>query len=386
MAVDLRTDNLVKKLVHYRRELHQYPELSLKEYETTERIKGWLTEAGIAIRDYGLETGVIAEVVGDLEGPTIAIRADIDALPIVEEVNTLFKSKHQGVMHACGHDFHTSSIIGAALLLEENKENLKGTVRFIFQPAEEIAQGAKLVVESGALEGASAIFGMHNKPDLAVGTVGVRSGALMASADRFELDVIGLGGHAGIPHATVDPIVVASQIVTAFQSIISRNTSSFDNTVLSVTQLHAGSAWNVIPEKAFLEGTVRSFQAEARHEIPALMERTAKGIAEAYGASIDFRWYPYIPVVENNPQLETLVTEAAKDWGYEVVEAKQVAGGEDFAFYQSKLPSFFVWMGVDGSRDWHHPEYHLNEDALLVSARYFSTLAEKALDYFSGWK
>ena len=230
------SEQLEKRLIEYRRELHQYPELSLKEVETTNRIRRWLTEAGITILDFPLKVGVIAEIKGDKPGPTIALRADIDALPIQEETGLEFASKHEGVMHACGHDFHTSAMIGAAILLQERKNELQGTVRIIFQPAEENAQGAILVDKAGALEGVEAIFGMHNKPDLPVGTIGVRDGALMASVDRFEIDVLGVGGHAGIPNNSIDPIVVASQIVTGMQTIVSRSLSSFDNVVISITQ------------------------------------------------------------------------------------------------------------------------------------------------------
>ena len=253
----IETDKqLFEKLVSYRRELHENPELSLKEFETTKRIRRWLEDAGITILNYPLEVGIIAEVKGDLPGPTIALRADIDALPIVEQTDVPFVSKNEGVMHACGHDFHTSSIIGSAILLQERKAELKGTVRIIFQPAEEVAQGAKLIGEAGALEGVEAIFGMHNKPDLPVGTIGLRDGALMASVDRFEIDIIGVGGHAGIPNNSIDPVVIASQVVLGLQTIVSRNLSAFDNVVISVTRLQAGNTWNVIPEKAELEGTV----------------------------------------------------------------------------------------------------------------------------------
>ena len=371
---------LYGQLVAYRRILHENPELSAKEFATTERIRRWLSEEGMTILNYPLETGLIAEVVGALPGPTIALRADIDALPVKEATGLPFVSETEGIMHACGHDYHTAAMIGAALLLRQRKAKLKGTVRFIFQPAEEIAQGAKWIEEAGALEGVSAIFGMHNKPDLPVGTIGIREGGLMASADRFELDIIGVGGHAGIPDTTIDPIVIAGQVISGLQTIISRNTSPFHNVVISITQIHGGNAWNVIPEKVFMEGTVRTFQKEARERIPALMKRTVEGIAESFGARADFRWIPYISVVDNDPQFKDIMTETAKELGYNPIEAKPVAGGEDFAHYQTLIPGFFVFMGVEGTREWHHPEFNLKEEALLVAAKYFSTLAIKVLD------
>ena len=380
MAVSEEQTRLQTKLVEYRRELHENPELSMQEFETTKRIRHWLEDAGITILDYPLEVGVVAEISGGKPGPTIALRADIDALPIKEETGLPFASKNEGVMHACGHDFHTSSIIGSAILLQERRAELKGNVRIIFQPAEEIAQGAVLVEKAGALDGVEAIFGMHNKPDLPVGTIGIREGSLMASVDRFELDVIGVGGHAGIPNNSIDPIIVASQIITGLQTIVSRSLSSFDNVVISITQIHAGNTWNVIPEKATMEGTVRTFQNEARGIIPDLMKRTAEGIASGLGAKIDFRWYPYLPVVNNSARFKKVAAEAATEIGYRVAEAQKSPGGEDFAFYQTKIPGFFVWVGVNGPKEWHHPAFTLQEDALTVAAHYFTNLSIKVLD------
>ena len=377
--MNLNEKKLSERLIEYRRKLHENPELSMKEYETTKFIRKCLEEENIDILELPLKVGIVAEIKGAFEGKTIAIRSDIDALPILEEANVDFKSKNLGVMHACGHDFHIASILGAAILINKNKSKLHGNVRIIFQPGEETSSGANLIIEAGALEGVESIFGMHNKPDLPVGTIGVKSGALMASVDRFEIDVIGVGGHAGIPNKVIDPIVIGSQIVSSIQSIVSRNLNPFNNAVISITRFTSGNTWNVISEKAELEGTVRTFQKEVRKTIPELMERTAKGIAEGLGAQINFRWYPYIPSVNNDERFLNIVTEAAIELGYNVVEAKPSAGGEDFALYQEKIPGFFVWMGVDGEKDWHHPEYKLNEDALIVAAKYFSNLTIKYL-------
>ncbi len=371
---------LLEDLIGKRRYLHENPELAFEEFNTTAHIKKWLKEHNIAILPLDLETGVVAEVKGAFEGPTIAIRSDIDALPIKEETKVPFKSKTDGKMHACGHDFHTVSILGAAILLNDQKDNLHGAVRFIFQAAEEVAQGAKIAVGKGALEGVSSIFGMHNKPDLPVGTIGVKSGGLMASVDKFKIKFNGVGGHAGIPHNAIDPIVIASQYVTSVQTIIARRLNLFDNAVISITSIHGGNTWNVIPDAVMLEGTVRTFQPEARAAIPGLMKNLAESIAQGNGGSVEFIWDDYLPVVNNDPKLEEIVRVTATEAGYNVVDAVPSAGGEDFAFYQTYIPGFFVWMGVDGPQEWHHPEFDLKEDAIKVASEYFANLAVNILN------
>lgn len=366
-------------LVAMRRELHQYPELSNEEYETTERIRSWLTEAGIRLLDLDLPTGVLAEVKGKQPGPTIMLRADIDALPVYEETDLPFVSTRPGKMHACGHDFHTSSMIGAAKLLQANADALHGTVRILFQPAEEQAVGAKAVIEAGALEGVSAIFGMHNKPELPVGTIGIRTGPLMASVDRFKINILGKGGHAGIPEAAVDPVVVSSAIVSSLQTLISRNISPHHSAVVSVCRLEAGSSWNVIPDTATLEGTVRTFQPEAREAIPGHMKRVVEHIAAGYGAEAHLEWTSMLPAVNNDPKMAEIMQLAADAQGLQVVEAIPTMGGEDFALYQEQVPGCFIWMGTSGTEQWHHPRFMLNEDALAISAALFAEAAVIAL-------
>lgn len=379
MLLAINENKLSEKLIKYRRELHENPELSMQEYETTKKIINWLKEENINILNLPLTVGVVAEIEGDYPGPIIALRADIDALPIIEETGLDFTSKNYGVMHACGHDFHTSAILGAAIIINKNKSKLHGRVRIIFQPAEENAKGAEMIINSGSLKDVKAIFGMHNKPDLTVGTIGIKAGPLMASVDRFEIDVIGVGGHAAIPERCIDPIIVASEIVSSLQTIISRNLSPFNNAIISITRFQSGNTWNVIPEKAYLEGTVRTFQKDVRKIIPDLIERNIEGVASAFGANVDFRWYPYLPGVYNDESFTKVATETAIELGYKVELAKESTGGEDFALYQNRIPGFFIWMGVEGSREWHHPSYNLNEDALIIAAKYFSDLAIKIL-------
>ncbi|EOP52501.1 amidohydrolase [Bacillus cereus VDM053] len=377
MAANL--EQLTEMLISIRRNLHEHPELSYEEFETTKTIKNWLDEKNITIINSSLETGVIAEISGNSSGPIIAIRADIDALPIQEETNLPYASKIPGKMHACGHDFHTAAIIGAAYLLKEKESSLSGTVRFIFQPAEESSNGACKVIEAGHLHGVQAIFGMHNKPDLPVGTIGIKDGPLMAGVDRFEIEIHGVGTHAAVPDAGVDPIVASSQIVMALQTIVSRNISSSHNAVVSVTNIHSGNTWNVIPEKATLEGTVRTFQAETREKIPALMERIIKGVSDALGVKTEFRFYPGPPAVHNDKTLTNLSIQIAEQMNLNVISPTPSMAGEDFSFYQQEIPGSFVFMGTSGTHEWHHPAFTVDEQALPISAEYFALLAEKAI-------
>ncbi|ACK92458.1 M20 peptidase aminoacylase family protein [Bacillus cereus] len=381
MAANL--EQLTETLISIRRNLHEHPELSYEEFETTKAIKNWLEEENITIINSNLETGVIAEISGNRNGPLIAIRADIDALPIQEETNLPYASKIHGKMHACGHDFHTAAIIGAAYLLKEKESSLSGTVRFIFQPAEESSNGACKVIEAGHLHGVQAIFGMHNKPDLPVGTIGIKDGPLMAGVDRFEIEIHGVGTHAAVPDAGVDPIVASSQIVMALQTIVSRNISSSHNAVVSVTNIHSGNTWNVIPEKATLEGTVRTFQTETREKIPALMKRIIQGVSDALGVKTEFRFYAGPPAVHNDTSLTNLSTQVAETMNLNIISPTPSMAGEDFSFYQQEIPGSFVFMGTSGTHEWHHPAFTLDERALPISAAYFALLAEKALKHFS---
>ncbi|MFB5269373.1 amidohydrolase [Paenibacillus enshidis] len=371
--------SLQPKLVEMRRELHRHPELSNEEYETTKRICSWLTKLGIHQLDLDLPTGVLAEVKGALPGPTIMLRADIDALPVTEETGLPFASTVTGKMHACGHDFHTASMIGAAALLQERADELHGTVRILFQPAEELAVGARAVIETGVLTGVSAIFGMHNKPDLPVGTVGIRTGPLMASVDRFEIEVQGKGGHAGMPEAAIDPVVVSSAIVGALQTLVSRNASPKHSAVVSVCKLQAGATWNVIPDTGLLEGTVRTFEPEARIRIPEQMKRVVEGVAAGYGAEAALNWMGMLPAVNNEANMAEIMHAAAEAQGLQVVEAEPTMGGEDFALYQEHVPGCFIWMGTSGTEQWHHPKFTLNEEALSISAALFAETAVQAL-------
>jgi amidohydrolase len=378
--LELQAEELDTHLIAIRRHLHQHPELSHEEFETTAAIRAWLTEAGIRIADFSLKTGLIAEIGGFKSGPIIALRADIDALPIQEETGLPFASLIPGKMHACGHDFHTASILGAAFLLKQHEKDLKGTIRLVFQPAEEKAAGAELVINSGALEGVRAIIGMHNKPDLPVGTVGLKPGALMAAADGFKIEVEGYGTHAAVPEAGIDPIVVSAHIITALQSIISRSISSLQSAVISVTKIHSGTSWNIIPEKAILDGTLRSFDKQVRERIRVRMQEVVDGVAAAFGTKATLRWIKGPPSVQNDTEIAELVRQTAEKLGLQVVVPAPSPAGEDFAFYQKIIPGFFFFMGTSGTHEWHHPAFDLDERALAISARLFAQLSLDALN------
>ncbi|MBM7566742.1 amidohydrolase [Paenibacillus sacheonensis] len=370
---------LEEKLVGIRRELHRNPELSLEEFETTAAIRRWLAEAGIRTVDYGLRTGVIAEIGGLRPGPIVAVRADIDALPIQEETGLAFASRTPGRMHACGHDFHTAAVIGTALLLKAREHELRGTVRLLFQPAEEKAKGAQQLIAAGALDGVSAVFGMHNKPDLPVGTVGIKEGPLMAAADGFVVEVAGLGSHAAVPEAGIDPIVASAHIITALQTIVSRSVGPLQSAVVSVTKLHGGTAWNVIPDKAVLDGTIRTFDEEVRQHVLRRFRKVVDGVAAACGTTAEIRWIQGPPPVTNASSLVPLARRAASDAGLQAIVPTPSPAGEDFAFYQREVPGLFVFMGTSGNREWHHPGFDIDEGALLPSAKFFASLAESAL-------
>ncbi|MFD0692963.1 amidohydrolase [Paenibacillus sp. GCM10027628] len=388
-ADDVReqAEALLPELTRIRRELHRFPELSMEEFETTRRIKEILQAEGIRLLPLDMPVGVLAEVSGTAGGesvsgevPIIALRADIDALPVIEETGLPFASEIHGRMHACGHDFHTAAILGAAILLKRNAHLFKGTVRLLFQPAEEKGTGAKAMIAAGALDGVQTIFGMHNKPELPVGTIGLTAGPLMAAVDGFKIRVQGKGGHAAIPERAIDPIVAASALVGGIQTAISRSISPFDHAVVSVCSFHAGTTWNVIPDEAVLDGTVRTFTPEVRAKMPELLKRLATGIASGYGAEVKLSWYAGIPPVNNDAEAVEIFRQAAEILGIRVVTAQPSTGGEDFAHYQEKVPGSFIWMGTSGTEEWHHPKFTVNEEALAPSSALFALTAIRSLE------
>ena len=370
---------LEQKLTGFFEELHMHPELSYEEYETTERIKRELAAAGIDILQIPLKTGVTAIVRGAKPGKTYGLRCDIDALPIAEETDLPYKSKTPGKMHACGHDFHTAAVFGAALLLQERKEELQGNVKILFQPAEESSHGAETVLETGVFSDVTAIFGLHTAAYLPVGTLGIRAGSVMAAVDRFELNITGTGCHGGHPDEGVDTILVAASVIQAFQSIVGRNLNPFHTGVVSVTRINGGNTWNVIPDKVELEGTVRSMEKDDRIFIERRMREIAEHTAAAYGANAELLWYPGPPATVNEKAWSAFAQKVAEERGFEVVPQRNSTGGEDFAFYLEKIPGCFINVGTGVGYPNHHPKFYADEAALTPAAEYLEKLLVEAL-------
>ena len=379
MEKSMERKALEQKLTGFFEELHMHPELSYEEYETTERIKRELAAAGIEILQIPLKTGVTAIVRGAKPGKTYGLRCDIDALPIEEETDLPYKSKTPGKMHACGHDFHTAAVFGAALLLQERTEELQGTVKILFQPAEESSHGAETVLETGVFSDVTAIFGLHTAAYLPVGTLGIREGSVMAAVDRFELNITGTGCHGGHPDEGVDTILVAASVIQAFQSIVGRNLNPFHTGVVSVTRINGGNTWNVIPDKVELEGTVRSMEKDDRIFIERRMREIAEHTAAAYGANAELLWYPGPPATVNEKAWSAFAQKVAEESGFEVVPQRNSTGGEDFAFYLEKIPGCFINVGTGVGYPNHHPKFYADEAALTPAAEYLEKLLVEAL-------
>ena len=362
------------ELSRIRRHFHENPELGFEEFRTSAHIADLMEGLGLEVRRSVAQTGVVALLRGGKPGKTVAIRADIDALPVQELNDVPYKSKTPGKMHACGHDVHITAAIGAAMLLAQHRESLAGNVKFLFQPAEEGPGGAEPMIRDGALENprVDAIIGGHVWGSLDSGVVEVLPGPIMASADIIRLTIHGKGGHAAHPHATIDPIVIGSEIVGALQKIVSRQTDPTEAAVISICLFRAGDTFNVIPNSAYLEGTVRTLNNTLRQEIPKKIESVIRGITEPYGATYELDYYFGYPVTVNDPGItESVRQSAAKILGAENVRtaARASMGAEDFAYYLLAVPGTYIRIGVRNAvkgitHDIHHPQFDIDEDIL----------------------
>ena len=375
------SEGIYEKLREIRHYLHQHPEISENEFETTAFIKKHLKDLGIEPLDYPLKTGVIAEI-GSGQ-PIIALRADIDALPIIEKTGLAYASKN-GAMHACGHDFHQTSLLGAAQILKEREAEIKGTVRLIFQPAEENFQGAYQVIEAGGIEGVSAIIGYHNNPHLKPGQIGLRSGAIMAGVEQFEVTVAGISAHAARPDLGVDTVLAITTMIHNLQQIVSRTVSPFDSAVLSVTHIDVGTTWNVLPAKGFFEGTIRTFDPKIRLAVINKFTKIVETTAEQFSAQVSIQWGNSPKVTYNDATLTPLIFKNSKTFA-QVIETLPSTGGEDFAAYQEKIPGVFAFVGsngADNAPDWHHDDFIVKDEALPTAVNYFVENAFKLLEYY----
>lgn len=381
-TLETRINNLYEDVVGWRRQLHRHPELSFQEYETTKWITGKLNKWGYDVH-HPCETGCVAVLKGGIaDERVIALRADIDALPIEEEgeAKKEFMSENRGVAHCCGHDIHTSNLLGTAYLLSEQKEYVRGTVVLIFQAGEEVLPGGgRLLMETGILKelGVTEIFGLHTYPYLEPGRTGVREGALMASTSEFVVEISGKGGHAAAPHLAVDPITTAAQTIQHLQTIVSRNTDPTEAAVVTIGKIRAGTARNIIPEKAVLEGTIRTFDEAMTQflfeRVTAIAEHTA---AAAGGKAVTELNTGYPPVI-NHPETTRTLRKTAKE--ELVMLEKPVMAGEDFAFYQQQIPGTFFFLGsgsekADSRYSWHHPKYNADESCLITGMKIMSSL------------
>ena len=377
--MDWRIRSMEKKLIDIFQWLHRHPELAMKEYKTTEFLRKVLLDNGVCLLDTKLETGLIA-VIGTGKQPVIALRADIDALPIQEQTALPYASETPGVMHACGHDFHAACMAGAALLLKEREASLPGTVKVIFQPAEENAQGAASMVGTGLLDDVQLFFAGHTYPWFPAGTLGIRQGPVMASADRFSVCIKGKGCHAADPDRGIDPIPALGAVISAFQTVVSRRVDPFDGAVVSITRVNAGNTWNVIPETAFLEGTVRAMKEDVRERIRHSLEQLAVMTANAYSCEAVFEYEQGPAPVCNDTGVCERATVVAQELGLNVEINPPSMIAEDFSSYLKLSPGALFRIGTGGGFDNHHPMFTADPSALLPAARFFAALAQRELD------
>ena len=377
---------LQPQLVGWRRRIHQRPELGFKEWLTADFIRTQLDQWGIPYRDGVAETGLVAVIEGDSPGPVLAIRADMDALPIQEENQVPYRSQHDGIMHACGHDGHVAIALGTAHYLSQHRHSFKGTIKLIFQPAEEGPGGAKPMIAAGALTNpeVEAIIGLHLWNNLPLGTVGVRTGALMAASEFFSCTIQGQGGHGALPHQTVDSIVVGAQVVNALQTIVARNIDPTKAAVVTVGKFQAGTAQNVIADTATLSGTVRYFDTAYRDYFAQRMEQIVAGICQSHGASYRFDYQALYPPVINDAAMADLVRSVALsvvETPAGVVPECHTMGGEDMAFFLQEVPGCYFFLGSANTEKalaypHHHPRFDFDETALGLGVEMFARCVE----------
>ena len=384
MSVYKLTDEEYARILEMKRDLHMHPELSEQEVRTTACIGQFLsTVPGVEILPLRIKTGVVARIRGASGGNEVMLRADIDALPQTEQYESPWKSVNEGIMHACGHDFHTASLLGAALLLARAKEagDLSGTVDLVFQPAEEGTSGARMLIEAGLFETIhpKMCFGIHNWPSVPTGKITCREGTLMAAKRNFDIRIHGAGGHGSMPHLNTDPIVCAAAVIQSLQTIVSRNTSPLDSVVLSINMVQGGSPVNLVVDQVLLKGTIRSLTEEALDRAIERVERIVSHTVQAYECSFDIDWLLRVPAVRNAKELTRIAQEAVRAIGCEEYDAPPSLASEDFALYRAYAPSLFYWVGStapgDPVEELHRPMFHTDDNALRHAAELYAATA-----------
>jgi amidohydrolase len=379
MAIDwvAQAASIRDELVARRRDFHQHPETAFKEFRTAGIVANVLTEMGLEVSTGVGQTGVVAVLEGAQDGPTVLIRCDMDALPVTEQTGLAFASQSPGKMHACGHDGHMAIGLGVARLLSNQRHALAGRVKFIFQPAEEIARGAQAMIDDGALAAPvpETSFGLHLWNELPVGTVSVTEGAMMAGADTFTITVSGSGGHAALPDQTRDPILAGAQIVSALQSIVSRNVSGLDTAVVSVTMFHAGEAQNVIPSEAVIQGTFRTFQPAIHDLVERRLREITQGIAQSMGCSASIETYQVAPPLHNQSETNARLREVFDALPFAspltLIDNQRTMAAEDMAVFLNAVPGTYFFVGSANpakgpTYPHHHPKFDIDEDALPI--------------------
>ena len=383
MPVVNRIADYAEEMKTWRRHLHQIPELALDLPKTAAFVAERLREIGVDELHEGIATsGMVAIINGQGDGPTIGLRADMDALPIPEDTGVEYVSNHAGNMHACGHDGHTTMLLGAAKYLAETR-NFKGRVALIFQPAEEAIGGARIMVEEGIMErfGIGEVYALHNAPGLPEGHFLTSSGALMAAVDEFHIHIQGKGGHGAMPHETRDPVIAACGIAQAIQTIVSRNHHTLEDLVVSVTQIHTGTVDNVIPDTAYINGTVRTFNPEVQKMVMRRMQEIVAGQAASYGVEAELKYEVGYPATINDAAKAGFAAQvAAEISGAENVEPDggREMGAEDFSYMLQARPGAYLFLGQGESAGLHHPKYDFNDDIAPVGASFFARLVERA--------
>jgi len=375
------------EMTEWRQDIHMHPELGFEEFRTSNLVAEKLEAWGIEVHRGVGQTGVVGVLKGSGDASkSIGLRADMDALPMQEDNDFAHKSRHDGKFHGCGHDGHTSMLLGAAKYLAETR-NFDGTVNFIFQPAEEGMGGGKAMIDDGLFDRFSSdeVYGMHNWPAIPAGEAALRPGPMMAAADEFKVTIRATGGHAAMPHYTIDPLIVATQIVQAFQTLVSRNTNPIEPAVISVTQMHIGSAYNVIADEGWMGGTVRTFNSEIQDSIEAGMKRIVESVGAAFGAEAELNFKRGYPATVNHAEQTekaARIAESVLGEGKVSRDMEPVMGAEDFSFMLELRPGAYIAIGQAGGPSScmvHNPRYDFNDEILPIGASFFATLVESEL-------